>query len=108
MALIKCNKCSQEVSGKSVVCAKCSAPVVGAIKSQAAGVPFTKTQDTSKKFKLQLLISGLIFWIGMVWYAVEIVLPAPDDDQSNIGPMVVLAGIAWNITTRIRQWWHYK
>jgi uncharacterized membrane protein YvbJ len=70
MALIKCKECGNEISEWAETCPKCGAPIALLRASRAAGVQLRTIQETSKKFKLQILISVsliLIGLIGVIW-----------------------------------------
>jgi uncharacterized membrane protein YvbJ len=70
MALIKCRECGNEISEWALTCPKCGIPIASSRESRAAGAQLTTIQETSKKFKLQTLISVsliLIGLIGIIW-----------------------------------------
>jgi len=105
MALINCSECGAEVSDKAASCPKCGAPITAAKEVEKVGVQVQTIQETSKKLKLQALISGLVFIIGMVW-----LIGAPKTPGSfNPAPVIVmLGGLVWFIVIRIKTWWHHK
>lgn len=108
MALIECAECKKEVSNKAASCPHCGAPIATASEARAAGAKLTTTQGTSKKLKLQTLLSGLIFWLGVIW-AVTIYTVAEPENYSDGTPGVVIAIVAfiWYLVTRVRIWWHH-
>ena len=98
MALIKCNECNNEVSDKATSCPKCGAPIASN-ESIAAGATLKTVQETSKKFKLQSLISVSLIIIGFVWF---IVSNSPENGQEPSGAAIsmVLIGMIWYIVNR--------
>ena len=105
MALINCSECNHEVSDKAEACPKCGAPIAGAKESVAAGTQIKTIQETSKKFKLQTLISVSLIIIGVIW-----VIPMVNAPQSNptIPILLICIGLIWYIVNRFRIWWHHK
>jgi len=106
MALIKCRECNHEVSDKAEACPNCGAPVAAARETVAAGTQIRTIQETSKKFKLQTLISVSIIIIGVVW-----LMAVKDDPQSEPSVMpglLIVVGSVWYIVNRFRIWWHHK
>ncbi len=98
MALIKCPECSQEVSDKAASCPNCGVGIVAVKETKAAGAPLTTTQLTSKKIKIQILLSIFIIIFGMVITAIN---------YPVVGILTILGGIVWFIITKIRKWWHH-
>lgn len=105
MALINCSECNHEVSDKAEACPKCGAPIANARESVAAGTQIKTIQETSKKFKLQTLISVFLFIIGVVW--VMAVANAPQSNPTIPG-LLIFIGLIWYIVNRFRIWWHHK
>ena len=66
MSLIHCSECNQEVSDKAETCPNCGAPIAAARETEKAGTQLKTVQETSKKFKLQTLISVLLIIVGTV------------------------------------------
>ncbi|MGV0036567.1 MAG: zinc-ribbon domain-containing protein [Candidatus Azotimanducaceae bacterium WSBS_2022_MAG_OTU7] len=85
MTLISCGECNHEVSDKAEACPKCGAPIAAAREAVAAGTQVKTVQETSKKFKLQTLISVSLIIIGFVWS-----ITVPDTSQSESSAMSVL------------------
>ncbi len=106
MALINCTECNHEVSNKAEACPKCGAPIASARETVAAGTQIKTVQETSKKFKLQSLISVLLIIIGVVW--VIAVSNGPQSEPSALPGLIIFIGLIWYIVNRFRIWWHHK
>ncbi len=107
MSLIQCSECNNEVSDKASSCPKCGAPIASNNENIAAGANLKTIQETSKKFKLQALISIFLIIIGAV------MLIATSDaksgqEPSGTGAIILLIGIIWYLINRFRIWWHHK
>ena len=109
MTLINCPECNNQVSSTAEACPHCGAPIVGAEENNAAGAPIKTIQETSKKLKLQILISSVIFWVGIVWLFIEVNKTIDSGAApSQIPSFLLLIGMVWYITTRVRIWWHHR
>lgn len=108
MALISCPECNNQVSSTAAACPKCGAPIAEAVGSKAAGAPLTTVQETSKKLKLHIIISSIIFWMGVVWLFVNINAAKQGGEPSAIPGLLLFIGVVWYIVTRFRIWWHHK
>jgi uncharacterized membrane protein YvbJ len=108
MALINCGECGKEVSDKAANCPNCGAPIASAKETRAAGAPLTTVQETSKKLKLQIVVSSIMFWIGSIWIMVVAQSPAITEKSYNTAIILLGVGITWYIITRFRIWWHHK
>ena len=109
MALINCPECNNQVSSIAESCPHCGAPIAGAKEGQSAGAPIKTIQETSKKLKLQILISSLVFWVGVIWIFAEINgAKYSADDPSSIPALMIFVGLVWYLVTRFRIWWHHK
>jgi lipoprotein signal peptidase len=105
MALINCNECSNKVSDKAPSCPKCGSPIANIQETIAAGVSLSTVQETSKKFKLQSLISALMIIVGVV---LSVINAKNGQEISGISILLITSGFIWNIINRIRIWWHHK
>lgn len=71
--------------------------------------PLNTIQETGKRLKLHLVISGGVFWVSLAMIFIGL-----NDYRSNnedISPawlFLVLGSLAWYIATKIRVWWHHK
>jgi len=106
MALINCGECNHEVSDKAEACPKCGAPIATARETSAAGAQIRTVQETSKKFKLQTLISVSLIIIGVVWLIS--VSNNPQSEPSAMPGLFIFIGLVWYIINRFRIWWHHK
>ncbi|MGB1800466.1 MAG: zinc-ribbon domain-containing protein [Gammaproteobacteria bacterium] len=104
MPLINCPDCEAEISSNAQTCIKCGAPIAQAYEQNAAGVPLLTIQETSKKLKLQIVLSSLLFWIGLL--ALMMVVAA--EEEPVLSSMAIAVGLIWYLITRIRIWWHHK
>lgn len=106
MKLINCTDCGHEVSPRATSCPKCGAPI--AAESLAAGATLITTQGTSKRLKLQILISTVMFWVGVVWVG-YVLLKQDETGMHHVfyGMVLVLVAFVWQIVVRIRAWWHH-
>ena len=105
MALISCPECKNQVSSVAASCPKCGSPVDVA-ETQAAGAPLTTVQETSKKFKLQILLASIMFWAGLFMIVYRIQTGAK---VGNVWYLLAsIIGLVWYIITKFRVWWHHK
>ena len=106
MALINCSECNHEVSDKAEACPKCGAPIAQARETVAAVTHVKTVQETSKKFKLQTLISVSLIIIGFAW--IIAVANNPQSESSEMPLLFIIVGLIWYIVNRFRIWWHHK
>ncbi|MFV8816677.1 hypothetical protein [Haliea sp. E17] len=107
MALINCPECNKEVSDKAPACPGCGAPIVAAKESSGSGVAeLTTVQETSKKFKLQSLISVSLFLLGV--FILMLNAGPQDPKMAAAGSWSLLIGVIWYCVNRFRIWWHHK
>lgn len=105
MSLINCSECNHEVSDKAESCPKCGLPISNAKETLAAGTQINTIQETSKKFKMQTLISVSMIIIGFVWLFNNDSTHATIKD---IPAILIWTGLIWYLVNRIRIWWHHK
>lgn len=106
MALINCPDCNKEISDKAPTCPGCGAPIANDREAKGSGVQhLTTTQSTSKKLKMEMLISGLLLFVGMAWTIVSYE-PAIGADSAAL--VISAVSLIWFISARIRVWWHHK
>lgn len=108
MALIKCSDCNHDVSDKAAACINCGAPTSSTTKITQQPKEKIKTiQETSKRFKLQSLLSVLVIALGVVFMFEQ--SKAPSDEQSSgIPAMLIFFGLTWYLINRFRIWWNHK
>ena len=102
MALINCPECNNQVSNTAASCPNCGA-AVSAVETATIDASITTTQGTSKKLKLQSVISATLFWIGLIGS----IFAMQAENQNSIFYIVVLVGIVWHIITKTRMWWNH-
>ncbi len=113
MALIQCPECSNTVSNTAAACPHCGAPIARAgAEHVAIGTPVSTIQQTSKRLKSRLVISALLWWVGVIWLIFAI-----SEAKESIGAkppfpttpfMITFIASGWFILTKIRIWWHHK
>ncbi len=106
MALISCSECGHEVSDRAESCPKCGAPIAGAVEAVAAGAPIRTIQETSKKFKIQALMSVGLVVVGFIWMASA--SSGSWSARSPVPGLLALIGLIWYTVNRFRIWWHHK
>lgn len=107
MALMNCPECSSQVSSIAVSCSHCGAPIASG--GQAVGVPLTTVQETSKRLKIHIIFSSILFWFGFLGFAAEIWHGnPPKQNVLNTSTSVWGIGFVWYLLTRCRIWWHHK
>lgn len=109
MALISCPECNNKVSSTAATCPHCGTLIAESAGSKAAGAPLTTVQETSKKLKVHIIISSILFWVGLIWLFVDINAVSQGDNKLSAIPYLLLfIGFVWYSVTKIRIWWHHK
>ena len=72
MALISCPDCGTQVSDRAPTCPKCGAPIAGSSEAAKAGALLTTVQQTSKRLKAHILVSGGCVAVGLLWAIIAI------------------------------------
>jgi uncharacterized membrane protein YvbJ len=113
MALIRCSECGKQVSDKAGSCPQCGAPIASAVETEAAGAKLRTKQLTSKRLKVQIIISSVLFWGGIIW----MIVVGSSASRSGVPPsrvvtiiaiLMIFTGLVWYVVTRLRIWWHHK
>jgi len=102
MALIKCHECQNQVSSTATACPHCGAPILGSV---GAGSPLSTVQLTSKSLKMQIILSLIVFFIGVLLFLNSFFSYG---EGSGIYGFILFVGIIWFIITKMRIWWHHK
>jgi hypothetical protein len=106
MALINCPECDAQVSSSAESCPKCAYPIAGGGTTQAHGGKIQTVEQTSKRYKLQQLLSSLLC-IG----SVVVMIAGFSGDQPSgagaFGALGLLVGLIWFIIVRFMTWWHH-
>ena len=113
MALIECPECSKTVSNTAAACPQCGAPIAQAAAERVAiGTPLSTIQQTSKRLKMHIVISVILWWTSVIWliFAASAQSQSQTASQSVPGlPIAIfLISSAWYILTKLRIWWHHK
>ena len=107
MALIKCPECGTDVSDRAESCPKCGYPIAGGGSTQAHAGKIQTIEQTSKRYKLQQMLSTLLI-IGSV---IVIIAGSSGNEPSSgalrFGVQGVLVGLIWFIVVRFMTWWHH-
>jgi uncharacterized membrane protein YvbJ len=104
MALINCPECKNKVSNTADSCPHCGAPISGIKKRRQKSSSIKTIQITSKKLKLQLLITSVMFWSSILW----LILLRSDPYTSPIAGIIFIVSIIWYFIIKIRIWWHHE
>jgi hypothetical protein len=102
MPLINCPECGIPVSSLAGSCPKCAYPIAGGGSTQANAGKIQTVEQRSKRYKMQLLLSGLLCWGSIIVIAI--------DNQSGLkafGGLGLLVGIIWYILIRFEIWWNH-
>ena len=108
MSLINCSECGREVSMNAAACVGCGNPIAARSETMAAGAPLNTIQETSKKFKAQILISLALLFTGLVMLFSITGDPDAAADKATIPSFMFIGGLIWYIVTKFRIWWHHK
>ncbi len=88
MALIECPECKINVSDKAQSCPKCGCPIIKGVQT---------IEQTSKKYKKQVLISSLFIVIGFFTVFAN----------AYIGVVLIFIGLIWLLIGMVMSWWHH-
>jgi uncharacterized membrane protein YvbJ len=104
MALIECSECGISISDKAVNCVKCGAPITS--ENNSSGARLFTTQETAKKFKLHLIITAIMFWLGLALWMINV------NNFENrsivvVGQLMFYTGGFFYVVTRCRIWWNH-
>lgn len=109
MALVSCPECEKQVSTETPSCPDCGTPIASKQETKAAETALTTTQGTSKRLKLHSLLSSVIFIIGFLGTFFQLQNNDPGNEgASPIWFLMLVAGIIWFTTTKIRIWWLHR
>ena len=106
MALVDCSECSHKVSELAEACPSCGAPIAGMKHTLAAGTQVQTVEETSKRFKVHILLSLTMAAVGIFW--IISVADSADERESLFPGLLAIAGLFWFLVTRFRIWWHHK
>lgn len=106
MAIIKCPECSTEVSDKAETCPKCAFPVADHFNPSPKNRVQT-VEQTGKRHKLQMLLSGLTIIIGIIMLVSQVSAAAPSEDTIMWGFLICIVGVIWLVIVKILSWWYH-
>ncbi len=106
MGLTTCPDCKNEVSTKADACPKCGSPIATNQSSEEQSpINRATVQLTSKNLKMQILISSVLFWGGLI-----VGFNSAGGDNPEImsySSSSIIIGFVWYIITKIRVWWNH-
>lgn len=105
MALIKCPECGTQVSEKAQQCPKCSYPI-STIPAGKKVEDVQTIQQTSKRFKKQIIVAVLLLIGGII--VIAIAADAKKYGLAGVGILATILGVVWYIIVRLRIWWNHK
>lgn len=108
MALINCPECRNQVSDAAATCPHCGVTVAAANEERTAGARLTTTQETTKKLKVQVLLSSAVIAIGILMLVMGNASTTEPIEAVVLPGIVLLGGLGWLVVTKIRIWWHHK
>jgi uncharacterized membrane protein YvbJ len=102
MAMTKCPECGTEVSDKAEKCPKCAYPISGQSSAEKVQI----IEQTSKRLKKQMIFAILAMILGLI-----IAISSSTNNSTGgsvFGMLLIITGIIWVITVKIKIWWHHK
>ena len=109
MALIKCPECECQISSNAECCPKCGYPIAGGGSTQAHGGKIQTVEQTSKKYKLQQLLSSLLIIVSVIMIADSSSEGADSSSEVAVsGILGLIVGLIWFIVVRFLTWWHHS
>ncbi len=106
MALIICPECKAEVSDQAVVCPKCGFPISKREVHTIEEGPVRTIQETSKKYKLQLIACYALLFLGGILTLMALV--RGNDPLAIMGIVIASIGLISLVVTRFQIWWNHK
>lgn len=108
MSLINCPECKHEISEFAATCSSCGLQVASAKEARPVGSAIMTVQETSKRLRLHTLgaIAAILF--GMVWLIIQANSGQEGGATSPVHGLLIFAGLAWYIISRVRIWWHHS
>ena len=65
-------------------------------------------EQTSKRFKLQLVLARLCYAIAVVWFVICLASAEAGDQMNAAWPVLMFVfAAAWAFVTRVRIWWNH-
>jgi len=107
MSLINCPDCGYQVSNNAECCPKCGYPIAGNKPIQANSDKIQTIEQTSKKYKLQQLLSSLLVIGSVIVLIVDSSGNKPTSGAAAFGILGLIVGFIWFIVVRFLTWWHH-
>jgi len=110
MGLISCPDCKKKISTKADACPRCGSPIAtNQLSEEQAPINRTTVQLTSKNLKMQIIISSVLFWGGLIvgYNMVKVNAGGGNPETISYSAFSVVIGFVWYIITKIRVWWHH-
>lgn len=107
MALVKCPECGIEVSSSADTCPKCAYPISGGGSTQAHGGKIQTVEQSSKRYKLQQLLSSLLIIGSVIAFIADLSENEPNSGVASLAILGIVVGLIWFIIVRFLTWWHH-
>jgi hypothetical protein len=99
MSLIKCPGCKKEISNTVETCPNCGYE----IKSNINKNKIVTIQKTSKKIKLNMLISIILFFASSIVGFIRVA----NNNNPYFWFSISIIALLWLIATNIFKWWYH-
>lgn len=101
MSLIKCPECNKEISNTIDSCPHCGFKLKKISNHYKEDI--ITIQQTSKKIKLNILMSTLIFIVSSLIGFVSI----GNDKNPSFWFFIAIVSLVWLIISSIKRWWYH-
>ena len=98
MELISCPACGNNVSKNAPACSQCGEPIAGGSYCPIHSGHITTQEQTSKRFKLRLMLG----WLGLLAGVIIAIAYDPTWGFVTIGIMAF-----WLFITKVSIWWNH-
>lgn len=120
MALIKCPDCGNEVSENAPACPRCGNPRTSTINASSRPI---LVEQTSKTWKLVMLISVILAIIGVILFITHLPQPASIFDArsaalrqtsranagyAQLGSAMFVFGVIGFMVGKFGSWWNHR
>lgn len=104
MTLIKCAECGKDVSDKAINCPNCGYPIS---PSRPAGFAPVLIEQTGKETKMLILLSVIIFLIGLALMG-KYYSNGANDPSYKVGVLFAIGGTLGFVFGKVAKWWYYR